>query len=422
MSKQEVMKMQTCVLRVNIHCHGCERKVMKLLRRTEGVYAAKVDAEQGMVTVTGNVDPGLLIWRLEKSGKHAELWSAPKDGSNNNKDSNSQNQNFTNQFQNMMQQNGGSGVKDDGKSQKGGGSGSGGNGKEDPSKLGAFRQNPQQQAVAAAFQAQLQQHMINMKGKNGKDLGVPPGYQKNVKFELLEDKPDMGSDELDKEELDDEVVESHGRAHNDDVTEKGEVVDKKRSSKKDSMFDIQGLMKALGKGGGGGGRDGKKWRKARKDAGSSSYGDNGGKANGGGGKKGGAENGKNNNEGQDGKKKNNKMEKPDQMMMSGRGADDGGGGMGPQMSQVGSYPIASYPPAQRLPGRDHVGDVMKLMNQQQQLQQQQLYGGHSNYGETFHPAAMMTYPRSHPPMPPPQSSDPFVHMFSDENANSCSVM
>ncbi|XP_010257946.1 PREDICTED: heavy metal-associated isoprenylated plant protein 3-like [Nelumbo nucifera] len=70
------LKIQTCVLKVNIHCDGCKQEVKKLLQRIEGVYTVNIDAEQQKVTVSGSVDSGTLIKKLVKYGKHAELWSA----------------------------------------------------------------------------------------------------------------------------------------------------------------------------------------------------------------------------------------------------------------------------------------------------------------------------------------------------------
>ncbi|KAF2285924.1 hypothetical protein GH714_008976 [Hevea brasiliensis] len=89
--------MQTCVLKVNIQCHcdGCKKKIRKLLQKVDGVYNATINAEQGKVTVTGNVDPAKLIKKLEKSGKHAELWGAPR-GFNNYQNL------VNNQFKNMQ--------------------------------------------------------------------------------------------------------------------------------------------------------------------------------------------------------------------------------------------------------------------------------------------------------------------------------
>ncbi|XP_057765889.1 heavy metal-associated isoprenylated plant protein 37-like [Salvia miltiorrhiza] len=78
MTKDEdfkLLKIQTCVLRVNIHCEGCEQKVKKILQRIEGVYQVKIDAEQQRVSVSGNVDSATLVKKLVRAGKHAELWS-----------------------------------------------------------------------------------------------------------------------------------------------------------------------------------------------------------------------------------------------------------------------------------------------------------------------------------------------------------
>lgn len=75
MAKDEVLKAQTLVLKVHIHCEGCKKKVKRVLQRIEGVYTTTVDSAQQKVTVTGNVDSETLIKKLLKNGKHAELWS-----------------------------------------------------------------------------------------------------------------------------------------------------------------------------------------------------------------------------------------------------------------------------------------------------------------------------------------------------------
>ncbi|RDX69776.1 Heavy metal-associated isoprenylated plant protein 37 [Mucuna pruriens] len=78
MTKEEdfkLLKIQTCVLKVNIHCDGCKQKVKKLLQRIEGVYQVQIDAEQQKVTVSGSVDSATLIKKLVRAGKYAELWS-----------------------------------------------------------------------------------------------------------------------------------------------------------------------------------------------------------------------------------------------------------------------------------------------------------------------------------------------------------
>ncbi|KAI0491614.1 hypothetical protein KFK09_025874 [Dendrobium nobile] len=86
MTKDEdfkLLKIQTIILKVNIHCDGCKQKVKKLLQRIEGVYTATIDAEQQKVTVSGNVDSATLIKKLGKAGKHAELWNNKPNNSSN---------------------------------------------------------------------------------------------------------------------------------------------------------------------------------------------------------------------------------------------------------------------------------------------------------------------------------------------------
>ncbi|KAM1697192.1 hypothetical protein TB1_030639 [Malus domestica] len=86
------LKYQTWVLKVSIHCGGCQKKVKKVLQNIEGVYTTEIDSQQHKVTVTGNVEAETLLKKLLKSGKQAELWpevkkakkSKSKNNSNNN--------------------------------------------------------------------------------------------------------------------------------------------------------------------------------------------------------------------------------------------------------------------------------------------------------------------------------------------------
>ncbi|XP_060193130.1 uncharacterized protein LOC132622542 [Lycium barbarum] len=71
----ELVRIQIYVLKVQINCHGCMRKVKKLLKRIEGVYEVKMDVDEQVVIVSGNVDSATLVKKLNKSGKHAELLS-----------------------------------------------------------------------------------------------------------------------------------------------------------------------------------------------------------------------------------------------------------------------------------------------------------------------------------------------------------
>ncbi|KAJ8752524.1 hypothetical protein K2173_004812 [Erythroxylum novogranatense] len=72
------LKCKTWVLKVSVNCEGCKRKVNKILKNTEDVYSAHVDLRQQKVTVVGNIDPDILIKKLVKAGKHAELWPDQK--------------------------------------------------------------------------------------------------------------------------------------------------------------------------------------------------------------------------------------------------------------------------------------------------------------------------------------------------------
>ncbi|XP_044467140.1 heavy metal-associated isoprenylated plant protein 36-like [Mangifera indica] len=63
-------------LRVSVNCcDGCKRKVKKALQGVEGVLKTEIDPVQPKVTALGNVDAKILIKKLLKAGKQAELWS-----------------------------------------------------------------------------------------------------------------------------------------------------------------------------------------------------------------------------------------------------------------------------------------------------------------------------------------------------------
>lgn len=76
--KQEQLKYKTSVLKVSIHCEGCKRKVKKILTNIDGVYTTNIDLRQQKVIVAGDVPAETLIRKLEKNGKHAELWPESK--------------------------------------------------------------------------------------------------------------------------------------------------------------------------------------------------------------------------------------------------------------------------------------------------------------------------------------------------------
>lgn len=177
-----MMKIQNCLLKVNIHCEGCEQKVKKLLQKIEGVYSVNIDAEQGKVLVTGDVDPAKLLKKLKSSGKHAELWGGQKAMMIN------QNQNFQQQqpqFKNMQIDNNKGGKNNKPQNQKG---------QKGGVQVAQF-QNP----------------------KGGKDMKVPNKSQKHVNFDLSEeefDESDGGFDDYDDEDdFDEDEEEEFGHGH-----------------------------------------------------------------------------------------------------------------------------------------------------------------------------------------------------------------
>ncbi|KAK4432391.1 protein SODIUM POTASSIUM ROOT defective [Sesamum alatum] len=65
---------QVVILRVSLHCRGCERKMRKHLSRMEGVTSFNIDFAAKKVTVTGNVTPLGVLSSISKV-KNAQLWS-----------------------------------------------------------------------------------------------------------------------------------------------------------------------------------------------------------------------------------------------------------------------------------------------------------------------------------------------------------
>ncbi|KAM0949671.1 putative heavy metal-associated isoprenylated plant protein/5/6 [Dioscorea sansibarensis] len=69
----------TVVLKVDMHCEGCAKKVKKSVKNFEGVESVAVDHGSNKLTVIGKVDPAKIRDRVEeKTRKKVELIS-PKD-------------------------------------------------------------------------------------------------------------------------------------------------------------------------------------------------------------------------------------------------------------------------------------------------------------------------------------------------------
>ncbi|KAM0053425.1 putative heavy metal-associated isoprenylated plant protein/5/6 [Helianthus debilis subsp. tardiflorus] len=71
------------VLKIDLHCDGCAKKVKSSIRRFKGVETVNADIAGNKLTVTGNVDPVGVKERIEKkTHKKVEIVSPPmkKDG------------------------------------------------------------------------------------------------------------------------------------------------------------------------------------------------------------------------------------------------------------------------------------------------------------------------------------------------------
>nr|GMC46295.1 heavy metal-associated isoprenylated plant protein 3-like [Ipomoea batatas] len=66
------------VLKLDLHCEGCAKKVRRSIRHVEGVEEVKADWETGKVTVKGNVDPKLLLERVAKKTKKQVVLVSPQ--------------------------------------------------------------------------------------------------------------------------------------------------------------------------------------------------------------------------------------------------------------------------------------------------------------------------------------------------------
>ncbi|KAI4368318.1 hypothetical protein MLD38_016891 [Melastoma candidum] len=258
MSKDEFLKIQTCVLKVNIHCDGCKKKVKKILQKIDGVFNVKIDSESGKVTVSGNADPNLLIKKLNKAGKHTELWGSQKSGNNNNQN----NLTLPNQFKNLHLDGGkgagggggGGGGGGNNKGQKGGGGGGGGH--NQMQQLNLPKGGPQ---VLTPQQQQLLQQMKGFsdpKLPQFNNLKMPSKEPGPMNFQNDNDWDD--DDEYDDEYDDDEFDNDYGDF--DDELDVPHMVNKMKpgmGSGPGPNVTMPGMMK-MGNGSGGGGNAGKK--------------------------------------------------------------------------------------------------------------------------------------------------------------------
>ncbi|XP_027349558.1 heavy metal-associated isoprenylated plant protein 34-like [Abrus precatorius] len=473
MSKQDLLRIQSCILKVNIHCDGCEQKVKKLLHKIDGVYSVSVDADKGKVVVVGDVDPAKLVKKLKRAGKHAEIWGGQKGIMNN------QNYPFNHQFLDL-QVGDGTGEKDNKSQGKKGKKNSGGGG-----------------------QGQLA-HLQNIKG--AQDFKVPAKEHKSVQFSLPEvefDAIDDGFDEYDVN-FDEHEEERYGHAmpmHNKMMPMMGDgrgpagptgmIINgparnkhmdnggggrNNGSAKKGDVIDQAMLIK--GKGGNYieaeiGNKGGRKCsgdqkginnkgnkpkpKNAKSDGGLLGWFLGFGKK----GKKGEESSEKNkiniNSKGKEGKKIGGKLEDHSNNIMSKidvgfhdlddsppplKNGKTGNKGSNTNVGPMGNNQIGNIPAVQGLPATNGGGGYYQGMQMQPSpynLQQQQYMGMTMNPQQQHQQANMngmyptvspIMYGRPHPSMnympPPPMPShpmaDPITHTFSDENVESCIIM
>ncbi|KAM0932889.1 putative heavy metal-associated domain, HMA, heavy metal-associated domain superfamily [Dioscorea sansibarensis] len=63
------------VLKVDVSCQKCKKKLMQAISRLQGVDKIEIDVIKSTVTVTGDADPIKVIMRTRKAGKFADVIS-----------------------------------------------------------------------------------------------------------------------------------------------------------------------------------------------------------------------------------------------------------------------------------------------------------------------------------------------------------
>ncbi|KAJ8545801.1 hypothetical protein K7X08_018384 [Anisodus acutangulus] len=66
---------QKTVLKVDVSCDKCKKKILKAVSGLPGVEKIEIDGVKGTLSVAGNADPYEVIIRSRKAGKFAEVVS-----------------------------------------------------------------------------------------------------------------------------------------------------------------------------------------------------------------------------------------------------------------------------------------------------------------------------------------------------------
>ncbi|CAA2952541.1 heavy metal-associated isoprenylated plant 43-like [Olea europaea subsp. europaea] len=66
---------QKTVLKVDISCDKCKKKLLKAVSGLQGIDKVEVDGTKGTLTVTGDADPYEILVKTRKAGKYVEVVS-----------------------------------------------------------------------------------------------------------------------------------------------------------------------------------------------------------------------------------------------------------------------------------------------------------------------------------------------------------
>uniref|UniRef100_A0A7N0UF33 HMA domain-containing protein n=1 Tax=Kalanchoe fedtschenkoi TaxID=63787 RepID=A0A7N0UF33_KALFE len=67
------MVVQKTVLKVDLSCDKCRKKLLKAVTGLEGVDKIELDTAKETITVTGTADPYEIIIRARKAGRYAQV-------------------------------------------------------------------------------------------------------------------------------------------------------------------------------------------------------------------------------------------------------------------------------------------------------------------------------------------------------------
>ncbi|KAJ7528172.1 hypothetical protein O6H91_02G032400 [Diphasiastrum complanatum] len=76
MAKEETKsekKSETVVLKVEIHCNECLRKIQRAITKIDGVESINYDLKEKKVTLSGKINPQNVLKTVKKTGKQVQM-------------------------------------------------------------------------------------------------------------------------------------------------------------------------------------------------------------------------------------------------------------------------------------------------------------------------------------------------------------